>query len=134
MIAGLVTQVATLLIFGGLAADYGVRIYRSRATLNPATEDLRKTLKFKCFLVALWVAYFGILIRCTYRVAELSQGWTHNPILHMEGLFIGLDSVPILLCAVVLNIWHPGWCFPKSVQGKPIKKGEKTMESEGEAV
>lgn len=116
MIAGLSTQVVTLVVFGILAADYGVVIYKHRRNLNPATASLRNTMMFKLFIVALWIAYFGILIRCCYRVAELARGWTNNPILKSEGLFIGLDSVPIALAAVVLNIWHPGWCFPKETQ------------------
>lgn len=114
MIAGLVTQVVTLLAFGILAADYAIRVYRNRQHLNPATASLRNTLRFKLFIVALWIAYFGILIRCTYRVAELAGGWTRsNHILREQGLFIGLDSVPVALAAIALNIWHPGYCFPK---------------------
>lgn len=116
MIAGLVFQVFTLVVFGILAADYGFAIYRNRQNLNPTTASLRRTMMFKLFVVALWVAYFGILVRCCYRVAELARGWRNNPILRDEGLFIGLDSVPCALAAVVLNIWHPGWCFPKETQ------------------
>jgi hypothetical protein len=116
MIAGLVTQVFTLVAFGILAADYGVSVYKHRHNLNPATASLRNTIMFKLFILALWIAYFGILIRCCYRVAELARGWTNNPILKSEWLFVGLDSVPCALAAVVLNIWHPGWCFPKETQ------------------
>ncbi|KAK5111309.1 hypothetical protein LTR85_012204 [Meristemomyces frigidus] len=116
MIAGLAFQVFTLVVFGLLAADYGVAIYRNRRELNPATVELRRSLRFRLFVVALWVAYFAILIRCAYRVAELAGGWNNNPILQTQDLFIGLDSVPVALAAVVLNIWHPGWCFPKEQQ------------------
>ena len=116
MIAGLVTQVFTLLVFGILAADYGLRIYTNRNKLNPATASLRQTLRFRLFILALWVAYFGILIRCCYRVAELVGGWTNNPILRSEGLFIGLDSVPVGVAALVLNVWHPGYWFPKETE------------------
>jgi hypothetical protein len=74
-------------------------------------------MKFKLFLLALWVAYFGVLLRCSYRVAELAHGWgRQNTILRTQGLFIGLDSVPVAIAAVVLNIWHPSWCFPKEQQ------------------
>ena len=117
MIAGLATQVFTLVVFGVFAADYGVAIYKNKHQLNPATATLRNTLRFKLFIAALWIAYAGILIRCCYRVAELSGGWQSNPILKNQGLFIGLDSVPIAIAALVLNIWHPGYCFPKETQG-----------------
>ncbi|KAK4548245.1 hypothetical protein LTR36_010115 [Oleoguttula mirabilis] len=116
MIAGLAFQVLTLVVFGMFAADYGYAIYRNRAQLNPATVELRRSLRFRLFIIALWVAYFAILIRCAYRVAELAGGWIDNPILRAQGLFIGLDSVPIALAALILNIWHPGWCFPKEQQ------------------
>ena len=44
--------------------------------------------------------------------------WFHvTPLLAREqNLFIGLDSVPCAIAAIVLNIWHPGWCFPKTEQ------------------
>ena len=117
MITGLTTQVVTLLVFGLLAADYGFAAYRNRANLNPATASLRNSLRFRLFLVALWIAYFGILIRCCYRVAELARGWgPQNHIMRTQGLFIGLDSTPVAVAAIVLNIWHPGWCFPKEQQ------------------
>jgi hypothetical protein len=122
MIAGLVLQVFTLLVFGILAGDYGYSAYRNRNNLNPATKSLRQTLRFKLFILALWIAYLGILIRCCYRVAELVRGWSNNPILRSEGLFIGLDSVPCAIAAVVLNIWHPGWCFPKETQQSAVSE------------
>jgi hypothetical protein len=134
MIAGLATQVVTLVIFGILAADYGFSVYRHRKSLNPATASLRNTMMFKLFILALWIAYFAILIRCCYRVAELVHGWTHNSILKSEWLFIGLDSVPCALAAVVLNIWHPGWCFPKETQKAVVKeKGLSESSSDEEA-
>lgn len=74
MIAGLASQVFTLVVFGVLAADYGLSIWRNRAQLNPHTIELRQSNKFKLFVIALWTAYFGILIRCIYRVAELAGG------------------------------------------------------------
>ncbi|QIW96725.1 hypothetical protein AMS68_002243 [Peltaster fructicola] len=104
LITGLSTQVATLLAFGGCAADYGLRVWR-RGTSN-------SIVNFKLFLTALAVAYLMILLRCAYRVAELSKGWgSDNTILREQSLFIGLDSVPCALATIVLNIWHPGHHF-----------------------
>lgn len=74
MITGLATQVATLVAFGILAADYAFAVYKNRHRLNPATAELRQSLRFKLFVLALWVAFLGILIRCSYRVAELAGG------------------------------------------------------------
>ena len=74
MVAGLATQVFTLVVFGILAGDYAYAVYRNRHHLNPATATFRHTRRFKLFILALWIAYFGILIRCCYRVAELAGG------------------------------------------------------------
>ncbi|RMX73641.1 hypothetical protein D0869_13399 [Hortaea werneckii] len=126
MITGLVTQVFTLVVFGLLAADYGVAVYRHRDELNPATVELRQSLRFKLFVVALWIAFLGILIRCTYRVAELAGGWVDNPILRNQGLFIGLDSVAVAIAAVILNIFHPGYCFPSSQDRKARQDPESS--------
>lgn len=129
MIAGLAFQVFTLLVFGCFAADYALACYRHRDQLNAETTTLRASWRFRLFIVALWLAYLGILIRCAYRVAELVQGWSNNPILTNEGLFIGLDSVPIGICTIVLNIWHPGWCFPKETS-RSAKLEEKKFSGE----
>lgn len=129
MIAGLSTQVATMFAFGVLAADYGLAVYRNRHNLNPATASLRNTTRFRLFIVALWIAYFGILIRCCYRVAELAGGWGRdNHILRDQGLFIALDSVAVGIATVVLNIWHPGYCFPKETQHGGVTE-EKVLDA-----
>jgi len=52
-----------------------------------------------------------------------------NNIMRTQGLFIGLDSVPCALAAVVLNIWHPGWCFPKEAERQSVTV-EKTASGE----
>nr|POE87941.1 sphingoid long-chain base transporter rsb1 [Quercus suber] len=123
MVAGLAFQVFTLVVFGLLAADYAWAVYRHRAHLNPATRELRQSLRFKLFLGALWLSFFCILIRCAYRVAELAGGWSKdNQILRSDPLFTGLESVPITIAAVVLNIWHPGYCFPRDVQSAGDEK------------
>ncbi|KAK3623659.1 hypothetical protein LTR56_009609 [Elasticomyces elasticus] len=133
MIAGLATQVFTLVIFGILAADYGLSIWRNRTQLNPHTIGLRSSRRFKLFIVALWIAYLGILIRCIYRVAELAGGWVDNPILRNQYLFIVLDGCAVALAALVLNVWHPGYCFPRKHQAalttsEKFDKGDTTAQ------
>ncbi|GAB7364806.1 hypothetical protein MBLNU230_g5602t1 [Neophaeotheca triangularis] len=133
MIAGLVSQVVTLFAFGVLAADYGCAVYRNRRSLNPSTVELRRSGVFRAFLVALTVAYTGVLIRCAYRVAELSGGWgPQNTIMRNPWLFLGLDSVPVALATVVLNLAHPGWCFPKERQDV-AEKEERLARQDGGA-
>ncbi|KAK4629469.1 Efflux pump himE [Fulvia fulva] len=129
MIAGLATQVATMLAFGLFAADYCFAIYRNRAHLNPATATLRRQMKFKLFCAALWLAYSVILIRCAYRLAELAKGWgPQNDILRNQRLFVGLDSVMCAIASVVLNVWHPGWSFPE--EERDVVMAEKRVAGE----
>lgn len=111
MLAGLATQVTTLLIFGALAADFAFSVYKNRGSLHPATTELRRDWLFEVFVAALYMAYGAILIRCCYRVAELCGGWGSST-MHGVALFIGLDSSPIAFVAIVLNVGHPGRCFP----------------------
>lgn len=59
------------------------------------------------------LAILFILIRCAYRIDELSDGW-NGPLIHDEGLFIGLEGVMIVLAIFSLVIAHPGPIFRHS--------------------
>ncbi|KAM3419979.1 hypothetical protein BST61_g3293 [Cercospora zeina] len=122
MKTGLALQVVTMLAFAVLVVDYAWAVRRNLNRLNPETAVLRNSMQFKLFCVALCLSYTCILIRCAYRLAELAGGWSReNEILRNEPLFIGLDSVTCAIAAVVLNIWHPGWCFPREQQDIAMK-------------
>ncbi|KAF2836508.1 putative RTA1 domain protein [Patellaria atrata CBS 101060] len=120
MIFGLVFQVATLLLFGALAAEYGYRVYKFRSQLNEATTALRRSFYFKGAVVGITVAYLAILLRCIYRVAEMVGGW-RNAVMQDEPLFIALDSVMCALAVVALNAFHPGYMF---VQSRSVTAGK----------
>jgi hypothetical protein len=72
MIAGLATQVATLLVFGVLAADHAYAVYKHHESVRPATAELRRS----------W---------------QLCEGWK-SPTMRNQGLFIGLNSLPVGGC------------------------------------
>ena len=87
--AGLSFQVFTLVVFIALAVDYAVRYLQARRV------EERKTplpISFKIFVAFLSLAVVLILIRCAYRIDELSDGYG-GPLIHNEGLFIGLEGV-----------------------------------------
>jgi len=92
MIAGLVSQVFTLLVFAILCIEYGIRLRKNRTRLPSACLRLASSGKFKCFITATSIAFLAIFIRCCYRIAELSDGWG-SEIMRKEGEFILLDSV-----------------------------------------
>lgn len=98
-------------------------MYKQHEHLRSATAELRRSSRFKAFVVALWVAYFGIQIRCCYRVAELCGGWG-SEIMRNQALFIELDTLPVGFAAVVLNVCHPGWGFPVELRGLEERRGE----------
>ena len=80
MVAGLAFQVFTLLVFQILCLDFGLKTWRrmrtmGEAALDPKHSQLRSSLKFRLFLVALGVSTLCIFIRSIYRVAELGEGW-----------------------------------------------------------
>ena len=89
-IAGLSFQVATLAIFIALSLDYAVRRYKENR--RTSTLEGRLPAKFKLFITFLSIAIVLILIRCVYRIDELSDGYM-GPLIHNEGLFIGLEGV-----------------------------------------
>lgn len=120
MIAGLSTQVATLLLFILLALDFAVRTTRqvralgAQNALDPHHARLRDSKLFWGFLVALFLATLLIFTRCVFRVAELSGGWT-GALMKKEGLLIGFEGVVIVLSVYLLNFFHPGFCVKESV-------------------
>ena len=92
MLSGIVIQVFTLLAFGILAGDYFRRVLASKSQLSPEASTLLGTSRFKFFLGGIVIAYTCIMIRCIYRIPELSGGW-ESAIMQNETDFIVLDGV-----------------------------------------
>lgn len=86
-LAGLSFQVATLVLFIIVVLDAFIR---GRGALR----GVRQPPRFIIFCAALALATILILIRCAYRIYELSEGYTSDSeALRDEPLFIGLESV-----------------------------------------
>lgn len=85
-IAGLVLQVAVIVLFSIAFGDYIYRYIK-----NPITTRLIP--RVQAFLSGLAVAVFLILLRSTYRAYELSQGFIDSDLLTDEAMFIGLEGV-----------------------------------------
>ena len=92
MLAGICWQVITLVLFALLVGDYIFRAYRRRTEIEPASLDLLAQQRFQVFLAGITLAFITILIRCAYRVPELSKGWS-SKIMQNEVDFIVLDGV-----------------------------------------
>ena len=73
--------------------------------------------RFKIFAAFLSLSIVLILIRCAYRIDELSDGY-NGPLIHNEGLFVGLEGVMIIVAVFCLAVAQPGPVF-----GWPARKG-----------
>ena len=92
MLAGIVFQVVTLLVFLGLAIEYFVRLSANRRSMSEGATQLLHSNRFRVFLAAVSAAFLAIFIRCIYRIAEMADGWA-NPIMRSEPEFIVFDGV-----------------------------------------
>lgn len=92
MLAGIVWQVFTLIVFAALAGDFILRANRARSNLTVAASELLRSTKFQLFFGGLVTAYVTILVRCVYRIAELAGGWK-NDIMQNEAEFTVLEGV-----------------------------------------
>ncbi|KAH8885537.1 RTA1-domain-containing protein [Thozetella sp. PMI_491] len=113
IIAGIALQVVVLLGFGIASTDYYLRVKKWIASdeATPEATALWVDKKFRMFVYAVTVAYFAILVRCIYRIAEMAGGWG-NKIMQDEPSFIVLDGVMVLLASCLLAFFPPGLLFP----------------------
>ncbi|KAL8921491.1 MAG: hypothetical protein Q9172_003996 [Xanthocarpia lactea] len=111
MLAGIVWQVFTLIVFAALAGDFVLRVSRARSNLPLAASELLRCTKFQMFSAGLVTAYLTITIRCIYRIAELAGGWK-NDIMQNEVEFIVLEGVVLVIAVLCQTAFHPGYCFP----------------------
>ncbi|MCJ1455725.1 hypothetical protein MMC28_006081 [Mycoblastus sanguinarius] len=126
-LAGLSFQVFTLCVFIALAADYTLRYQRSASTKRALPTS------FTIFVSFLSLAIILILVRCAYRIDELSDGY-NGPLIHDEGLFIGLEGVMIIVSVYCLVIAQPGPVFGLSGFSKADSVAEIKAESEATPV
>ena len=72
--------------------------------------------RFKWFIGFLSFAIILLLIRCTYRIDELSDGY-NGPLIGNEGLFVGLEGGVVIASAFMLCLAHPGFVWGRGKAG-----------------
>ena len=87
-IAGLSFQVFTITVFIALAIEFALRYIGAQRGQQDKTP---LPTGFKVFVIFLTAAIILILIRCAYRIDELSDGY-NGPLIHNESLFIALEG------------------------------------------
>ena len=112
MLAGIVWQVFTLLVFAFFVIDYSISAYKHRATLGPSANKLMATTRWKLFIGSLTLAFITVFMRCVFRIGEMAKGWG-NSVMQDQTDFIVLDSVMITIAVLCLTVFHPGYTFPE---------------------
>ncbi|KAL4878120.1 RTA1 like protein-domain-containing protein [Aspergillus karnatakaensis] len=108
MIAGLAWQVASLLIFTGMAGHFFMRVRKaSPSDFNIEFENLRRSRYFKASLWGLGIATLVIIIRSVFRCAELSEGFDGH-LANDEVTFMILEAAMIAISVILLCVFHPG--------------------------
>ncbi|ERT02446.1 hypothetical protein HMPREF1624_00744 [Sporothrix schenckii ATCC 58251] len=113
MIAGLGTQILFTSIFCVVLACLYRRLSRvNNVNGTNSTSDTTRGLDQRTtrYGILLGVAAACLFIRSCWRAAELSGGF-NGPLASKEGVFIALDSIPILIMSVLLMAVHPGFWF-----------------------
>lgn len=124
-LAGICFQVMALVIFGALGGLYFFRVWSNRLGLSNEAEKLVHSYRFRMFAVGIVLAYLPVLIRCCYRIPELSGGW-RNEVFRNELDFIVLDGVMMAIATLTLTVLHPGVFFPQlSAPFRDLAKGER---------
>lgn len=141
MIAGLAWQVFTLLMFVACCADFALRVRQRKKLLGDAAAldqsraglAIRGSKMFRGFLWALAISTLAILWRSSYRVAELSEGFS-GPLMAEQDMFIGFESVMIAVSVLVLNVFHPSVCLGEAMDnGYGQTSKEEAMMSSGDS-
>lgn len=147
IIVGIALQVAVLLGFGTMAADYLLRVRKALRSsgdsgsevLAPGARTLWTDKKARMFFYAVLGAYVCILIRCIYRIAEMSGGWG-STIMRDQPSFIVLEGFMVFIPVTLLTAFPPGFLFPAMAEReaqrfrKKGKGGAEKSTSEHNAV
>jgi hypothetical protein len=128
MVAGLALQVISLVVFMCLCADFAYSVRRSPTLKDSDLQNFRNTRKFKAFLyskyeaslpllfkilnllLALGFTTLLILIRSSFRVAELSEGFG-SALANNEVTFMVLEGGMVASAVILLTVMHPGLVF-----------------------
>ncbi|KAI9833950.1 MAG: hypothetical protein M1819_003459 [Sarea resinae] len=110
MVAGLAFQVFSLALFIILWGEFTWRVRRSASETDQQFTHLTSSPKFKAFKCALALATVTILIRSIFRVAELAGGFD-GKVANNEPAFMVLEGPMIIIAAVALTVFHPGFSF-----------------------
>ncbi|KAI0692285.1 RTA1 like protein-domain-containing protein [Cytidiella melzeri] len=109
-LAGIVFQLASLIVFSALMAEFFVRFWNHRPLRDVASNSYRGhqwNLKLKLATFGLAFSSTLLFIRGVYRTIELADGW-FGRIIATQVYYNVLDGAMVTLAMYTLNIFHPG--------------------------
>lgn len=116
MIAGLISQIISMIIFFALWGDFAFRVRKAKTSGNftgeqaPLYDNLRGDPSFRWFQWSLFVATLLIFIRSVYRVAELWGGFQSH-LANDEVTFMIFEGPMIIIAVMMMSAFHPGRIF-----------------------
>ncbi|KAF4493956.1 RSB1-integral membrane transporter [Fusarium agapanthi] len=110
MVAGIVFQMAAMVVFAALVIDFLRRVFVKKSYLKSRKQGISDgnalPKAYTWLLAAVFISLTMIFIRSIYRTVELLQGWSGYLITH-EGYFIGLDGATMVVAIAVFNFFDP---------------------------
>jgi len=111
-VTGLGAQLGSYLIFTSLFLTFLYRLHSKSPETWKTThyEELSPDLSsrdWRFFALAIFISSVGVLIRSVFRVIEGSQGY-FGPLATNQAAFFLLDSLPLLIAAVIYIPFWPG--------------------------
>ncbi|TAQ90541.1 hypothetical protein B7494_g1120 [Chlorociboria aeruginascens] len=124
MIAGLAFQVISIVVFIALCAEFFWNVSKEQKNSRNWASRMKEGKKgFRVFIAAMALATLFILVRSTFRVAELVHGF-NGKLANEEVPFMILEGAMIIVATGLMTILHPGsylstwavagWSFKKS--------------------
>ncbi|OXM78841.1 hypothetical protein C364_03314 [Cryptococcus neoformans Bt63] len=141
MVAGIIFQLVSMIIFSLLACDFMYRAWRKkpyqRKVRQVVDEPIRETgsgategtegsegekfdeVERSAVVRGWWWVMAGtaicslmIIIRGVYRSVELVQGW-NGYVISREVYQDCLDGIPMFIAVLSINVFHPGFFLPR---------------------
>lgn len=131
MIAGLSTQVVSMFTFVLVCSQLAWAVHQHPEKTNTTYAEMRRSKRFRFFLWSIGICTIAILIRCSFRVAELSKGF-NGSIANNEVEFMILDGMLMCIVIILLNVAHPGIILGPMWQagGFHLRKSRAAMSKE----
>lgn len=123
MVAGILFQLATMVVFVGFMLDFLRRAFK-----------MEKPGNTNRVILAMSLSILTIFIRSIYRSIELLQGWKGYLITH-ERYFVALDAAMMVVACGIYNVVDPAVLLPKvHVKDVVVEEDEEVRDVDGEEV